>query len=134
MLQEPVFCVGSFSNYLYCEEHGIEKFMKFTMFEKETKDEKFQTNPYRITNFKRDENGDLICPNGKRFIYKYDRHVRGNKYGRTEEIYECEDCEGCPYREDCCKRESGNRTARLNRELTSFHEEVIRNRHLLPDI
>jgi len=118
---------GSYNNYLYCEEHGIEKFMKFTMFEKETKDEKYRTNPYRITNFKRDENGDLICPNGKRFIYKYDRHVRGNKYGRTEEIYECEDCEGCPYREDCCKRESGNRTARLNRELTSFHEEVIRN-------
>ena len=116
---------GSYNNYLYCEEHGIEKFMKFTMFEKETKDEKYRTNPYRIMNFKRDENGDLICPNGKRFIYKYDRHVRGNKYGRTEEIYECEDCEGCPYREDCCKRESGNRTARLNRELTSFHEEVI---------
>lgn len=118
---------GSYNNYLYCEEHGIEKFMKFTMFEKETKDEKYRTNPYRITNFKRDENGDLICPNGKRFIYKYDRHVRGNKYGRTEEIYECEDCGGCPYREDCCKRESGNRTAHLNRELTSFHEEVIRN-------
>ena len=67
---------GSYNNYLYCEEHCIEKFMKFTMFEKETKDEKYRTNPYRITNFKRDENGDLICPNGKRFIYKYDRHVR----------------------------------------------------------
>ena len=27
---------GSYNNYLYCEEHGMEKFMKFTMFEKET--------------------------------------------------------------------------------------------------
>ena len=25
---------GSFNNYIYCEQHGMEKFMKFTMFEK----------------------------------------------------------------------------------------------------
>ena len=31
---------GSFNNYIYCEEHGMEKYMKFTMFEKETKDKK----------------------------------------------------------------------------------------------
>lgn len=118
---------GSYNNYLYCEEHGMEKFMKFTMFNKETKDKKYQTDPYRITNFKRDEEGNLICPNGKKFLYKYDRRVRGNKYGRTEEIYECEDCTECPYKQDCCKRANGNRTARLNRELTAFHKEVIDN-------
>lgn len=101
--------------------------MKFTMFEKETKNEKYRNDPYRITNFKHDEAGNLICPNGKKMIYKYDRHIRGNKYGRTEEIYECENCEGCPYRSECTKKAEGNRTARLNRELTSFHEEVIHN-------
>ena len=25
---------GSFNNYLYCEEHGMKKYMKFTMFKK----------------------------------------------------------------------------------------------------
>lgn len=78
-------------------------------------------------NFKRDSQGNLICPNGKKFIYKYDKHVRGNKYGRTEEIYECENCEGCLYKSECCKRASGNRTIQINRELTSFHQEVISN-------
>lgn len=34
---------GSYNNYLYCQEHGMEKFMKFTMFEKETKDAKYHT-------------------------------------------------------------------------------------------
>lgn len=29
---------GSFNNYLYCEEHGMKKYMKFTMYEKESKD------------------------------------------------------------------------------------------------
>lgn len=105
----------------------MEKFMKFTMFEKETKNEKYHNNPYRAVNFKRDSQGNLICPNGKKFIYKYDKHVRGNKYGRTEEIYECENCEGCLYKSECCKRASGNRTIQINRELTSFHQEVISN-------
>ncbi len=118
---------GSYNNYLYCEEHGMEKYMKFTMFEKETKNEKYHNNPYRIDNFKRDKDGNPVCPNGKRFIYKYRCHIKGNKYGRTEEIYECEDCSECPYKDECCKRVKGNRTAKINRELTTIHREVIDN-------
>ena len=118
---------GSYNNYLYCEEHGMEKYMKFTMFEKETKDKKYHDNPYRIDNFRKDAEGNLICPGNRKFIHKCDKHVRGNKYGRTEEIYECENCEDCPFRADCCKRATGNRTAWLNRALTSFHHEVIEN-------
>jgi len=118
---------GSYNNYLYCEEHGMEKFMKFTMFEKETKNEKYHTNPYRAVNFKRDKDGNPICPNGQRFFFKYNKHIKGNKYGRTEEIYECESCEGCQFKTECCKSAKGNRTIRINRELTSFHEEVISN-------
>ena len=118
---------GSYNNYLYCEEHEMEKYMKFTMFEKETKSETYHTNPYRAVNFKRDAEGNPICPNGKKFIFKYNRHVKGNRYGRTEELYECESCEGCPYKKECCKSAKGNRTVRINRELTSFHEEVISN-------
>ena len=49
-----------------CEEHGMKKFMKFTMFEKETKNEKYHINPYRAVNFKRDSQGNLICPNKKK--------------------------------------------------------------------
>lgn len=49
--------------------------MKFTMFEKETKAKKYRTNPYRAVNFKRNEKGELICPNGKRFKFKYNKHV-----------------------------------------------------------
>ena len=116
---------GSYNNYLYCAEHGMEKYMKFTMFEKETKDEKYHNDPYRAVNFKIDKDGSLICPNGKKFYFKYNQHVYKNKYGRTKEVYECEDCTGCPHKEKCCKRSSGNRTVRMNRELTSIHKEVI---------
>ena len=117
---------GSYNNYLYCEERGIKKYMKFTMFEKETRNEKYHNDPFRAVNFKRDESGQPICPAGRKFVFKRNQHVRGNKYGRTEEIYECEDCTGCPLKDKCCKA-AGNRTIRMNQELSSFHKEVVEN-------
>lgn len=118
---------GSYNNYLFCQEHGMEKYMKFTMFEKETKDKKYHENPYRAVNFHTNENGQLMCPNGKTFHFKCNKHINGNKYGRTEEIYECESCEGCPHKEKCCPKAKGNRTIRMNKELTAIHQEVIKN-------
>ena len=38
---------GCLNNYLYCQMHGMEKYMKFTMYEKESKDSKYRDNPYR---------------------------------------------------------------------------------------
>ncbi len=118
---------GSFNNYIYCENKGMEKFMKFTMFEKETKDKKYRINPYKAINFKYDEKGNLICPKGRKFQFKYEKHIKGNNYGRTEEIYQCENCENCEHKQKCCPRAKYNRTIRINRELTSIHEEVIKN-------
>ena len=94
---------------------------------KETKDQKYKENPYRSVNFRRDEDGDLVCPNNKKFKLKCKCAVRGNKYGRTEEIYMCESCEGCEHKEKCCPRTKGNRIIKMNRELTATHEEVIEN-------
>lgn len=100
---------GSYNNYLYCEEHGMEKYMKFAMFKKEATDKGYHKDPYRAFHFKR-----------KQHVYK-------NTYGRTEEIYECESCEGCPYKSECCPKTSGNRTLHMNQELTAIHQEVISN-------
>ena len=118
---------GSYSNYIYCEEKGMEKYMKFAMFEKETKDRKYINNPYKATNFKKDEKGNLICPNNRKFKFKYEKNIKGNKYGRTEEIYECESCKDCPNKQECCPKAKENRTININRELTAMHEEVLKN-------
>lgn len=117
---------GSFNNYLFCEEHGMEKFMKFPMYEKETKDAKYRDNPFRAVNFPIDDEGYMICPNGKRFHFKKRIPIPNNHYGRMQEEYECEDCEGCPLKEQCHKGK-GNRSIKLSRELTSIHEEVLDN-------
>lgn len=89
---------GSYNNYIYCEQHRMEKYMKFAMFEKETKNEKYRDNPYRAVNFSQDENGKIVCPKGRKLNFKCERHIKGNNYGRTEEIYECESCENCEYK------------------------------------
>ena len=117
---------GSLNNYIYCQEHGMEKYMKFAMFKKESEDEKYHNDPYRAVNFPINKSGNPVCPNGKEFRYLYSRAVRGNKYGRTEELYQCEDCSGCPHKERCCSCE-GNRIVRLNQELTNYHQEVLNN-------
>lgn len=117
---------GSYNNYLYCEQHGMEKYMKFPMYAKETKDKKYRNNPFRAINFQTDKDGTLRCPNGKVFHFAYRQNVRGNRYGRQEEVYECEDCSACPYAETC-KKTNKNRTIRLNEELTKIHQEVLNN-------
>lgn len=118
---------GRKMNYLYCEEHGMEKYMKFTMYKKETTDKKYHENPYRAVNFAKDADGNLLCPNGRKFLFKRTQHVKYNKYGRTEELYECESCEGCQHKQECCPRAHKNRTIRMNQELTAIHQEVLQN-------
>ena len=117
---------GSYNNYLFCEEHGMKKYMKFPMYQKETADNKYRDNPYRAVNFSLDEQGNLLCPNGRKFLFLRTVPVKGNLYGRTEELFQCEDCSGCPHKEKCSKAK-GNRTIRLNQELSCFHQEVLDN-------
>ena len=86
------------------------------MFKKETTDRNYHEDPFRAVNFKIDGDGKMWCPNGKGFHLQYRKAIKENAYGREEEIYQCEDCSGCPYAEKCKKGE-GNRTVRVNQEL-----------------
>ena len=117
---------GNLNNYLYCAEHGMEKYMKFSTYEKETKDPKYRDDPYRAVNFRINEKGRMVCPNGKEFHYLRSESIKGNQYGRQREIYVCESCEGCQHRSKCHKGQN-NRQIQLNAELTAIHEEVLRN-------
>ena len=62
---------GSYNNYIFCEQNGIEKYMKFPMFKKETKDQKYHEDPFRAVNFRIDKQGVMRCPNDKAFHFLY---------------------------------------------------------------
>ena len=117
---------GSYNNYIFCEQNGMEKYMKFPMFKKETENMKYHEDPFRAVNFPIGDDGLMRCPNGKAFHLQYRQNVKGNAYGRQEEVYQCEDCSGCPFAEQC-KKTDKNRTVRINQELTSMHQEVVGN-------
>lgn len=117
---------GSYNNYIFCEQNGMEKYMKFTMFKKETEDRKYREDPFRAVNFSIGGDGIMRCPNGKAFHFQYRKRINGNQYGRQEEVYQCEDCSGCAYAKRC-KKTDKNRTVRINEELTRMHREVIEN-------
>ena len=117
---------GSFNNYIFCENKDMEKFMKFPMYKKETEDANYREDPFRAVNFRVDSDGDLVCPNGRKLKFTHRRPVKGNLFGRQEEVYECVDCSDCPYAGSCKKTER-NRTVRLNQELTAMHQEVLDN-------
>ena len=57
---------GSYNNYIFCEQHGMKKYMKFPMFKKETTDKKYHEDPFRAVNFPIGKDGIMRCPNGKK--------------------------------------------------------------------
>lgn len=116
---------GSFNNYIFCEENNVQKYMKFSMYHKLTKDEKYKDDPFRADNF-RIENGKMYCPNNREFIYQYSKNIPGNKYGRKHEVYKCETCANCPLKQQCTKS-SGDRYVKLNKELNQYYTEALNN-------
>ena len=67
-----------------------------------------------------------IRPNDKAFHLLYKKCERKSIRNCKEELYECEDCSGCPYAEKS-KKTDKNRTVRINQELTAMHQEVMEN-------
>ena len=55
----------------------MKKYMKFPMFKKETEDKKYHNDPFRAVNFKRNEDGDLICPMEKDFCFLIEKMYEG---------------------------------------------------------
>ena len=117
---------GNLETYRYCERNRIEMFMKFPLWKRETHDKKFHNDIFRSVNFRKDEEGNIICPNNKRFYKLNEVAIHGSIDKRTVERYQCESCEGCPFLERCHKGK-GNRIINLNETLTAYHKKVIEN-------
>lgn len=127
----PVFPVadagyGSYSNYWYALEHGMQLVMKYSYYAKKN-ESGFRKDIFNTMNWKTDNNGHRICPEG----HVFDRHVRDshedrNGYLSITQMYESgESCKGCPSRGECFKSEKRDR--RLigrNVILDEFHGEV----------
>ena len=106
--------------YIFIEQNGQYSYLKPQNYEI-SKTRKYRLDISRRENMAYDaEKDEYICSNGKRLKPLFDRHRKSrNGYVSTVTVYECESCQGCPYKEKCihgnnCKTPMEERNKRLN--------------------
>lgn len=116
---------GSYDNYMYCLEKDIEGYLKYQNYRYE-KTAKFKKDIYRKENLLREENGKLICPQGREFVYKQDYQNTKTDYPCITQVWECKTCNRCPLKKECTKAKT--RAVRINPildELKAHAKELL---------
>jgi len=106
-----------------------EALIPYTMYEKEQK-KKYKQNQFNTDNWPYDKETDTYtCPNQKRLEWK-NQTVRNDRTGfqHTFNIYECEDCSGCPFRSSCTKAKEGTNRKMMVNEKWEQQKEYIRTK------
>jgi len=118
---------GSEENYEILESMSVKNYFKFGQFHNEPK-KKFKENIFRKENFPYNETDDYyICPNNRKFIYT-ESIIRTTKngYHQNIDIYSCENCKGCPLKQQCTKAK-GNRRIQINKNLDRHKATARKN-------
>lgn len=116
---------GSEENYAYLQERKITPYVKYNTFHEEQKRGYRRKNPYRQEHFLYlPEEDQYLCPEGKKLTYQFTKKVTSyNGYPSQRRVYECEDCEDCPVKEECT-RSKYNRRIYIGVELTAMRKRA----------
>jgi transposase len=118
---------GNEENYVYLSEQGIENYLKYNNFGFE-QTKKCLNNRFLPNNMGYDPQEDCYtCPAGRKII-KTGESKRETATGYTlkANIYQCEDCTGCPMSSEC-KKNQGNKTFSKSDKLEMFKDQARRN-------
>ena len=98
----------SLDNYLYLEANGQISFIRPSNYEAQ-KTRKYKSQIGRIENMAYDKDEDcFICAEGRKlYCRKVSTEVK-NGTPVTRAWYRCENCENCPQREKCCRKQDVN--------------------------
>lgn len=123
---------GTEQNYELLEQNKIGNYLKFPLYHKE-QTKSYRQNRFLKENFSYDPLTDSYgCPNDQRLIFKGKRqhtHKRTG-YKSVVKVYECNDCSGCPFFQQCCKSTKGqNRQIEVNEKLEVFKQQARENLH-----
>lgn len=117
---------GSYENYFYCLENGMNLGMKYSLYSKRY-DKEYQKRKYHAFNWPLNEEGYKVCPNKKTFnIFIRDKVERAGKYLKISQLWGCDGCEGCPLIGECTKK-GNRRLITVNPILNEFYETVDNN-------
>lgn len=99
---------GSEENYDYLEENKIVGAVKYAAYGQERK-KSFRKKIFNAENWKYNAGlKEYTCPCGNPVPYRQTvtkKNVSG--YEQTIDVYQCDNCEGCPFRERCTRSEYG---------------------------
>ena len=98
----------SLDNYLYLEANGQMSFIKPSNYEAQ-KAKKYRSQIGRIENMQYNKEEDcFICAQGRKlYCRKVSTEVK-NGVPITRAWYRCENCQNCPQREKCCRKQDPN--------------------------
>lgn len=96
-------------NYVYLAEQKYTSYVKPQNYE-QSKTRQYRKDPYRSGNMAfNEETNTYICPQGRVLLPTYQKHPKSKSgYISTVQVYECQDCSGCPVKSRCTKA-AGNR-------------------------
>lgn len=105
---------GNEENYTLLAQHNIKSYLKYNTFHYE-QTHRFRQNIFHRDNMSYSQQQDCYyCPSDKMLKYRETRTRKtATGYLTRQRVYECEDCTGCHYAQEC-KKGKGNRTVRIN--------------------
>jgi transposase len=126
---------GSEENYGYLEANQTEAYVKYNTFYQDTHVSK-KPDPkqqFRSTHFPYDKGKDeFLCPANKPMHFVEEKpQITDNGFQTSRRVYECEDCTGCPLKEQCTKAK-GNRQIEVSQKLMAYREQA-RDRLISPE-
>lgn len=103
--------------YMYLEQEEQQPYIKPQTYEK-WKKRSFKQDISKRENMKYNEETDeYTCHNGKQLKAIYTtRRTAASGYTSERTVYECENCEGCPYKQKCT-RAVGNRKMKVSKKF-----------------
>lgn len=118
---------GSEENYDALEQREIGNYLKYNTFHQE-QTKKHKQNRFHKDNFPYVEEEDYyICPNNKYLVFSHiEKHKTKTNYVIERKVYECENCEGCPFAEEC-KKTDKNRKIYVSEKFERFKQQARDN-------
>jgi len=90
---------GSYGNYLLALQRGIDPYLKYSMYDKESS-LRFRPDPFQAEYFPGQEDGTLRCPGGTLRKIREERQEK-NGVTSTQVYYRTDQCPSCPLRAQC---------------------------------
>ena len=115
---------ASEENFSYLDSHEQNAYIKPQHHEM-SKTKKYKNDKYRPEHMKYDAEADeYTCPNNKKLKYIYtSKYTTDNGYETNRKVYQCESCDGCPYRSEC-HNSKFDRRIRVSHKLNEQNQKA----------